>query len=360
MRLSVVLPTYNERKNLPLVIEKIEAALKRYQGQYEILIVDDNSPDKTYALGREISRKKDWVRVIRRTHDKGLSSAIVAGFAAGKGDALIVMDADMQHDENILPKMLETLEEGFHIVVGSRKTEDGGVENWAFYRKIISWIASCMARIALPVGVKDPMSGYFGLTKDVFEKLAPGINPRGFKILMEFIAKSQGLRIKEIGYIFRDRQFGESKLSPSVMINYLISLYELTLGKLVSIQFLKYSIVGFVGVLVNQWGLWLGIQPLDLSKEYALILGIEMSIITNFIFNNYWTFREKSLRKTSDFLTGLAKFNFICFTGAGVNYGVALFLSTKLGIDIYLSNLIGIGVSTVWNYMINVRVTWEN
>ncbi len=359
VKTSIVLPTYNESENISILMEKIEGTLSEYQGKFEIIVVDDNSPDKTYAVASQLARNKNWVRTILRIHDKGLSSAILAGFSAAKGDYLIAMDSDMQHDESILPQMIQAFDEGFDIVIGSRKADGGGVVHWTCTRKIISWFAALPVKMILPVNVKDSLSGYFGLTRNVFEKITPMINPRGFKILMEFIVRSHGLRIKEIGYLFRDRQFGKSKLSTGIIVSYLISLYELTIGKAISLQFLKYSFVGLLGVLVNQWGLWYSIQYFNFSSEYALVVGIELSIITNFFLNNHWTFREKALLGFSQLLKGLFKFNLICLMGAIINYSTALFFEVKFGVSIYLGNLVGIIMSTAWNYIVNIKVTWE-
>ena len=269
------------------------------------------------------------------------------------------MDSDMQHDETILPQMIQSLEQNFDIVVGSRKIEGGGIAHWSFTRKCISWAASSLAKIVLHSDVQDPMSGYFGLKRNIFEKLTPMINPRGFKILMEFLARSHGLRIKEIGYIFRDRQFGKSKLSTGIIVSYLISIYELTIGKVISIQFLKYSFVGLFGIAVNQAGLWCSIQYLRLPSEHSLIVGIQLSIITNFFLNNYWTFSNKSLLGFLPLLRGLIKFNTICLMGAIINYSVALFLETRFAISIYWGNLVGIMMSTIWNYIVNIELTWK-
>ncbi len=359
-KISVILPTYNERENLPLVINKVENVLNTCSKKYEIIVVDDNSPDKTYTLAKEIASKKKWLRVIHRIHDRGLSSAIIAGFSASKGDYLIVMDSDMQHDENILPEMIDALGDEYDIVIGSRKAVGGGVLNWSRSRKLISKIASLLAKIILPSDVKDPMSGYFGLTREAFEKLAPTINPRGFKILMELIVHSSGLRIKEIGYIFRGRQFGKSKFSTGVILSYLISIYELSVGRLISLQFLKYSIVGLSGVVINQWGLWLGVEQCNLTHKYSLILGIELSILTNFVLNNYWTFKEKSPSGFLYLLRRLFLFNFVCLTGAVINYSVAIFFEIKFGLSIYWGNLIGIVIATAWNYIINVKLIWDD
>ncbi len=358
VRLSVIIPTYNERENIPFLIKRIEKVLPR--NIFEIIIVDDNSPDKTYEVVQDIASKKTWVRGIRRFNSFGLSSAIISGFSAAKGDYFLVMDADMQHDEKILPDFIKAFEDGSDIIVASRKSHGGKIEQWAAWRKLLSWIASKMATILLPIQVSDPLSGYFGIRRNVFNDLALRIKPRGFKILLEFLAHSKGYKISEIGYTFRPRQHGESKLSASVVYNYLRAIYDLSIGKFIPLEFIKYSIVGLSGVLVNQAGLWFYKEKMLFSDQVSLIIAIELSIISNFYINNYWTFKENKIRGgAKSIVIGLLKFNMICLIGALINYSTALYLTSKLYLSIYISNFWGILLATLWNYLINVNFTWK-
>ena len=257
IQLSIILPTYNERESLPKAIDIISKNLYEYKNQFEIIVVDDDSPDKTYQLVKSISEEKPWVHLIHRVQEKGLSSAIVSGFSSANGGFLVVMDADMQHDAAILPDFLKAFKESNDIVIGSRRVEGGGIENWSFHRRFTSWVAALLAKLILPVKVKDPMSGYFGLRKEVFETIIPSINPRGFKILLEFLAHSKEYKIKEIGYVFRDRQYGRSKFSTKTVLDYLLAIYELSMGKIIPIRFVRYVLAGLVGILVYQIALCL-------------------------------------------------------------------------------------------------------
>ncbi|MDH5719958.1 MAG: glycosyltransferase [Spirochaetia bacterium] len=355
--ISIILPTYNEKENIKAIIEEISKNVKKIK--HEIIVVDDNSPDKTYEAARKIALKNKNVKVIRRVHDKGLSSAVVDGFTAAQGKYLMVMDADLQHDASALPKFLEAFKKNKKLVIGTRKSKGGSIENWSAIRKFISWCSSLLAKIVLPYSVSDPMSGYFGVEKSFFEQNVDSINPRGFKILLEFIIKCKKKDIEEIGFTFRPRIYGQSKLSGKVMLDYLIGLYDLRFGKYISLQFIKYGLVGFSGVLVNELGLWTGKTLINWNNEKALLLGIELSILSNFFLNNYWTFNEYRLKGLSGFFRGLLSFHSICIAGAVINYAIALFLHEKANINIYAANLAGIVMATAWNYLINIQITWK-
>lgn len=356
-KVSIVLPTFNEKENIPLIIPKIEKALHGFS--FEIIVADDDSPDRTWELAEKIASEKEYVRVIRRFHNKGLSPAVMEGFAAAKGEYLIVMDADMQHDERILPDFIQQFEEGADFVIGSRKLAGGGVSDWSAVRRFISWGATFLAKIILPKNVSDPMSGYFGVSRKFFDEVGSEINPRGFKILLEFISHSAKRKLAEIPYVFKSREYGESKLSGAVMIDYLIGLYDLRLGSYIPLRFVKYGLVGVSGILVNQFGLWLGKNLIQWQNEASLILGIELSIITNYFLNNYWTFKDVRINGIYMNIRGLIFFNIICIAGAFINYSAAIFLSEKLLLSIYLSNLLGIALATFWNFFLNVNVTWK-
>jgi dolichol-phosphate mannosyltransferase len=356
--LSVVLPTYNERVNLPLMVERLENCLKN--SSFEIVIVDDNSPDETWKVALELAQSRPCLRVIRRLHDKGLSSAVMAGFEASLGKYLAVMDADLQHDENALPAFLEALEKGADIIVGSRIVAGGGIEDWSIIRQFMSFVASMLAKIVLPQVISDPMSGFFALRREIYEELAGDINPRGFKILLEFVARARHLRIAEVSYVFRGRVYGKSKLSTNVVLDYLAALYDLSVGKWMPRRFLKYAVVGLSGMVTNQCGVWVAINGLNLAESRALVWGIEISILSNFILNNYWTFRDVRLRGLVKVLRGLVSFNTICLGGAFINYASALFFLEKFGRTIYVANLLGVFFGTIWNYIVNSHMTWTN
>jgi dolichol-phosphate mannosyltransferase len=356
-QLSLIIPTYNESKNIPVLVERLSQCLLNIDK--EVIIVDDNSPDKTWEVARNLSLTYPWLRVIRRIHDRGLSSAVLAGFAVAEGDCLVVMDADLQHDEQIIPQFFEAFLGGADIIVGSRKVEGGGIENWSITRKFISWVATIMAKIALRHSISDPMSGFFALREEVYRSYKDEINPKGFKILLEFLARAKHSNIKEIGYTFKNRIHGESKLSSKVIIEYLKALYELSLGNFIPVRFLKYAIVGFTGLIVSNCILFFCLRYLELSKAKSIAASIEISIITNFFLNNYWTFKENQLKQAWPLLRGIITFHAICLSGAIINQAIALKFSAHNEMNLYLANALGYSIAAIWNYAINVGITWK-
>jgi len=375
---SVIIPTYNESQNIPVLIKRLESILKNYN--YEILIVDDNSPDRTWEVGEALAEKNPAIRVIRRLSDRGLSSAVVSGMSAASGSLLAVMDADLQHDETILPSMIDEMTGGkYDICVGSRRVEGGSYGEWSSVRKFMSKAATLLTNIMLPVPVTDPMSGFFIITKKIFHDSAERINPRGFKILLEFVGRNPGAKICEKGFTFRNRQYGETKLSGSVIRNFLISLYDIRFGKIISYQFALYAIVGSTGVFVNLGGFslgeYMGLPVIDtgllgnLDPLYiSVIFGIELSVISNYILNNYITFYEFR-HKGKSLLPGFIFFQIISVVGLLVQTGVFLLfqnngffvsLITAESVRKTFNNLLGILAATATNYFLNVNVTWKS
>ncbi|APJ03262.1 glycosyltransferase [Silvanigrella aquatica] len=356
MQLSLVIPTYNECQNIPILIERIAKVLEGVEK--EVIVVDDNSPDRTWEVARTLSARYPWLRVIRRMTDKGLSSAVLAGFEIAEGEILAVMDADLQHDEQALISFIREMESGADIVVGSRKVKGGGIVDWSPIRKFISGVATLLTKIALPQSVSDPMSGFFAVKKHVYVSNKNQINPRGFKILLEFLARAKHCKIEEVGYVFKGRVHGESKISSSVVFDLIIALYELSIGKVFPTQFIKYGIIGISGLFVATFVIYLCRMFTHLSEAYSIAISIEISILTNFFLNNFWTFRPKRLLGIWNILRGIITFHAICLGGALINQAIALKLLT-FGVDVYIANAFGYFIAAIWNYIINVNITWK-
>jgi len=250
--ISIIIPTYNERENLEELFKRISRALE--DRDFEIIIVDDDSPDKTWEKA-EILGKIYPVRVIRRTKEKGLSSAVIRGFEEANGDIIVVMDADLQHPPEVIPKLIEAIEHGADISIASRYVKGGKVENWYWWRKIISKGAIMVGRVALPKirNIKDPVSGFFALKKGVIAKT--DLNSVGFKILLEILIKGQYERVVEIPFTFGLRRAGESKLSQKQIINYLKHIYRLMRWEGEIDRLIKFSFVGLSGIFVNEGAL---------------------------------------------------------------------------------------------------------
>lgn len=247
MKLSIISPTLNEAQNIPTLIEHLQRALGDMD--YEILIVDDNSPDLTWSVAEQISRNDPRVKTLRRMQNPGLGRAVVDGFSAAEGDILACIDADLQHDPSILPAMIAELQRGMDIVVGSRHVEGGGFGKWSRWRRFESWCANKVAQVLLGFEVKDLMSGYFLIWREDFNGIQEQLSENGFKILLEILAKLRTARVKEVPYTFRSRAVGESKLSSKIVLLYFKQLWRLCgESRRAPVRLLKFSADQIVGV----------------------------------------------------------------------------------------------------------------
>jgi dolichol-phosphate mannosyltransferase len=227
MNFSLIIPTYNEKDNIGLLLDKLRETLGPAP-DYEIIVVDDDSPDLTWQHVQDYGERDRRIKVIRRMKDRGLSKAVIEGFNQAQGLILGVMDADLSHDHRILPAMIAAIrDEGCELAVGSRRIPGGGADKWPWYRKLASDIATMIAKASLDISLSDPMSGYFTLKSEVFEKVKDEINPQGYKILLEIYVRSNPQRVKEIPFIFKDRSQGYSKATFKVMLEYLRMIREL-------------------------------------------------------------------------------------------------------------------------------------
>jgi dolichol-phosphate mannosyltransferase len=225
MKLSIISPTYNESENVGLLVAEIEKSLNG--ADYEILISDDDSPDLTWARVEEIGRRNPRVRVLRRTSNRGLGPSVVDGFSAATGEYVACIDADLQHDPKVLPRMLNELSGGSTLVVATRYMPGGGTANWNAIRRLGSWVCTKLAQWMLGVELRDPMSGYFMMRRDDFMKIRDRLNARGFKILLEIAAHMQPCHLREVPYTFGPRARGESKLTNKIIFAYLLQLWRL-------------------------------------------------------------------------------------------------------------------------------------
>jgi dolichol-phosphate mannosyltransferase len=292
MKLSVISPTFDEAQNVGPLLEQLTRTLRGID--YEILIVDDNSPDLTWFVAEQAARGDPRVRVLRRLQNPGLGVAVIDGFNAAQGEAVACMDADLQHDPSILPKMLEELDRGSDVVVGSRYVAGGGIEDWNWLRRIESRIATRLAKIFLGANLKDPMSGYFLMWRKDFARVQAQLNGKGFKILLEILAKLHPAKIREVPYTFRPRASGKSKLSSKVVLQYLGQLCLLSkAGRLCSDRFLKFAAVGSIGVVINLLMITLVFKLTNVRGWQASAVASLAANLNNYILNNYWTFSDR-------------------------------------------------------------------
>lgn len=216
---SLIVPTYNEAQNIVEFLETAHGALGDIS--HEILVVDDNSPDETWRIVQEFSIRNPWARILRRTDERGLSSAVIRGWENARGEILGVMDADMSHDENILPLLIQKVRGGVDLACGSRRVRGGGATHWPWYRRMTSGVATQLAKTLLNLKLSDPMSGFFVLKRALFESCRATLYPQGYKILLELYCKSRPRQIADVPFIFKDRKQGYSKLTGKVMTDYL-------------------------------------------------------------------------------------------------------------------------------------------
>ena len=354
--ISIIIPTYNERENIIPLVERIDQALSNYD--YEILFVDDSSRDGTAELAIALSPKYP-VKVMVRQNKRGLASAVVDGLKQATGQIVGVMDADLQHLPEVIPDLLRAIKDGADIAVASRYIKGGGCQGWGLTRRIISKGAIVLAHLLLPSTrrVRDPMSGFFIFNRQVVAHA--DLRPTGFKILLEILMEGEFRDITEVPYTFSVRSGGESKLNARQQVDYLKHIYSLMKRKGELTRFLKFCAVGLSGVLVNMGLLWLLTEVAGLFYLVSAAISIETSIISNFVLNDYFTFRDRRSPQVKSFLSRLLKFNLVSLAGLGFNMGVLWLLTEVFGIYYLLSNLCGIAVATLWNYLVNTWWTWK-
>ena len=320
MKLTVISPTLNEAENIPHLVEQLERALVDID--YEILIVDDDSPDQTWSIAQQISLTNPRVRVLRRTQNRGLGMAVIDGFSHAGGDVLACIDADLQHDPSILPRMLEELLRGSDVVVGSRYVEGGSAGKWDRLRRIESWFATKSAQFLLGIKLKDPMSGYFLVWRKDFCEVRDQLNGRGFKILLEFLTRFRGSTVKEVPYTFRPRTIGKSKLTGKIVYLYALQLWQLcSASRHLPVRFFKFAVVGGTGVLVNLAVMALLLTQTSLHGWRVSALASLAANFQNYILNNSWTYADhshKGLRK----LDGYISYLIVSAAGLGVAAGL--------------------------------------
>src|SRR5579863_4113763 len=284
--LAVIIPTLNERGNVVPLIELIDQALSGIA--WEVIFVDDDSTDGTRKAIYEIAAHDARVRCLHRIGRRGLASACIEGALASSAPFIAVMDADLQHDERLLPEMLAVLRrEPLDIVVGSRHTAGGGFGEMSEGRQRISGFATRLSRFILRADVGDPMSGFFMVRRDAFDRTVRRLSGIGFKFLMDLFASApEPLRYKELPYEFRARQHGESKLDSLVVWEYLMLMGDKLVGHIVPIRFLSFALVGGIGVFVQLGALAALRNGLGMEFKLAQAIAIVVAMVGNFVMNN--------------------------------------------------------------------------
>jgi dolichol-phosphate mannosyltransferase len=371
---SLVIPTYNESRNLDRLLAILSSLLDPLlPGDYELIVVDDNSPDRTWEIAEGLRDRYPQLQVIRRQQERGLSTAVIRGWQAANGEVLGVIDGDLQHPPEILAKLLHAMKQGADLAVASRHIEGGGVSSWSLVRRVLSRGAQVLGLAILP-GVlgrlSDPMSGYFMVKRSSIAQRP--LSPVGYKILIEVVGRGNIQQIAEVGYVFQERQAGESKVTWRQYRDYLHHLIRLRLssGRMGSLaealdfpigRFLRFGFVGLSGVVIDMGLLYLFHTVWGFALTRSAIFAAEFAILNNFFWNDRWTFKDlaKQQRSPSKVLKRLLKFNLICLMGVILKVLLLNLLFNGLGMNAYLANLIAIALVTVWNFWINLKLNWR-
>ncbi|MBL8227463.1 MAG: glycosyltransferase family 2 protein [Bryobacterales bacterium] len=357
LELAVVIPTFKEKENVEPLLGLLSVALQGVE--YEVVFVDDDSPDGTGAWIRGIALRNPRVRVLQRIGRRGLASACIEGMMATPAPYIAVMDADLQHDERILPEMLNRLKSGgLDIVIGSRNVQGGSMGEFAASRVKLSQLGRRLSRMVSHCDLSDPMSGFFMLDRRFLEEVVHGASGVGFKILLDLVASARRpVRFSEIPYTFRNRLRGESKLDILVGLEYLQLLLDKLIGNFVPPRFVIFSMVGAVGAVQHLGAMFLLQKLAAWPFLEAQTAGSLIAMTSNFLLNNSTTYRDRRLRGWR-ILTGLITFYAACSIGILINLRVADFLKDA-GAVWYMAGICGLAIGSVWNYGVTAILTWR-
>ena len=356
--LSVVVPCYNEAANVGPLVAKLDQALRGVA--WEVIFVDDNSPDGTADTARRIGSTDARVRCIRRVGRRGLASAVVEGALASSAPYVAVMDGDLQHDERLLPRMLDLLRRHeCELVIASRHLSPGDSDGLASpWRHTLSSGGIRLAQRLLPVPVTDPMSGFFMLPQPLLEHLVPRLTAQGFKILLDILLSMPGdVRVRELPGTFRERQAGNSKLDILVLAQFVGLLLDKLLHGLVPLRFIAFAAVGALGLVVHLSVLTVCLEAARLGFSWSQLVATIVAMAFNFQLNNQITYRDQRLRGAG-LVRGLLLFMTVCGLGAAANIGIARALYwDHTGWTI--AGATGALVGLVWNYAVSATLVWR-
>ena len=357
--LSIVVPTFNERDNVRELVARLDRCLAGLA--WEIMFVDDNSRDGTIDVLRDVSRSDPRVRFLHRIGRRGLASAVVEGILATSAPFIAVLDCDLQHDEALLPEMLERLRaDRCDVVIASRYMDAGGTGGWAKQRLFVSRVATKLANFVLPSHLTDPMSGFFMIERNAFDQAVRNLSNQGYKILLDILLSARpSLRIEEIPYTFRTRLNGESKLDTTAILDYLALLIDKLIGHVIPLRFIMFVSVGGMGLFVHLAVLAALNRGLGVAFVLANLCAAMVAVTFNFFVNNLVTYRDMRLKGFWPVLRGLVSFAAICSIGTAANVGIAVVLFQR-DYTWWLAAVAGILVGAVWNFTATSIFTWRN
>lgn len=378
----VIIPTYNERDNITRVVPALDNVFKLIQHwEMSILVVDDTSPDKTYDVVKDLQKEYSYLHLLINKKKSGLGGAYLAGmneaFTKLKADVVFEFDADLSHDPQILPAMLEKIESGCDLVLGSRYIPGGSMaKEWGLHRKFLSYFGNLFINfVFFDFSVRDWTAGYRAITKKTYEAVHPKLHTRRFsgytfQIGFLYTTLRQGLKVAEVPYVFVDRTIGESKIGAEYMKNTLLYIFEMRRKEILASRIFKFVVVGGIGAIVQLGTLQL--WRLLLHFQLAFFASIETAIVMNFILSNMWTFSDRKLTK-SQILPKFVTFNLA--SGGSIviqqilavlgQYFIGLF--TLFTLPIVMINIdtgtvfavVGILIGMFWNFFAYSKIVWK-
>ena len=356
--LAVVIPTFNEATNVAALVDRLADVLQGLH--YEVIFVDDNSPDGTADSVRELGLRDARIRCVQRVGRRGLSTAVIEGILATSAPVAVVMDGDLQHDEALLPDLYRQLtQDGLDLVVGSRYVSGGGVGDWSDARQQGSKLATSVARRMTGIDLADPMSGFFMLRTSVLRDRVEGLSGVGYKVLLDIMATpGPELKTREVPYEFRSRQQGQSKLDSKALLEFLELILAKSVGKYVPVKFIMFSLVGGLGVVIHLVVLSLLFKTYGVGFSTAQAIATVVAMTANFFVNNVFTYFDRRLRGWA-LLPGWFSFCAASSVGALANVGVAVYLFESFGAIWYASAIAGIIMGAAWNYAVTALYTWK-
>ena len=361
--LSLIVPTYNERENLPSLLESIHRALSTSSDfVYELIVVDDDSPDGTADVAESLAQKYP-ITVIRRKGERDLATAVVEGFSHAIGKVLGVINADFQHPPEVIPDLLRAVWSGADVAIATRHIGGRSITGMSLRRRLIAKVDMLLAYLFLPItrNIKDPLSGFFLLKREVIDGVK--LMPIGFGVLLEVLVRGRPGEIRTVPYVFSQRVNVSSKLDFREQLSYFRHLCQLSEAKKgakrEAARFTKFCAVGVSGIFVNMGLLWLLTDVAGFYYLFAAICAIEASILSNFTLNEIWTFRDRRVSGVKSTIGRALKFNTACVVGAGINLGILYFFTDMFGVYYLASNLLGIAAAMLWNYGLSNFWTWH-
>lgn len=356
IELSIIVPTFNESANVPVLIEKLEKALAGIE--WEVVFVDDDSPDQTAEIVAKLAQTNRRVRRILRLGRRGLSTACIEGMLSSHAPFVAVMDGDLQHDEAVLPEMLRQVREGADAAVGTRYASGGSFGEWTGERQEMSKFATRLCKIVAGVELSDPMSGFFMLRRASFLNVVRNLSGIGFKILLDIVTSgTEKMKIVEVPFTFRTREAGESKLDSLVIWEFLMLLADKKIGKYIPVRFLSFAAIGGIGVVVHFAILTTLFELFKVEFAWSQGVAAVVAMISNYALNNIITYRDRR-KKGWRWVTGLASFMAVCSLGTFANVGIANYMYAG-ETNWALAALLGIIVGAVWNYAVTSIYTWK-